>query len=99
MDIYDITEKLKIVRDGTHFHIDKKNVRNPEAIWSTANLTYDDLQKNMESVYKILNHLHIKEFDFEFVKPKIDDLFFIIEELAKEGFVTKKSTKKNVANR
>lgn len=90
MEIYDIAEKLKVVRDKTHFHIDKKGVKKPKLIWSAADLTYDDLQKNMEAVYKILNHLHIKEFDFEFSKPEIHDLQYIIQAAADTGYVTAK---------
>lgn len=91
MAIYDIAEKLKIVRDKTHFHIDKKGVRNPKAVWSSANITYDDLQENMESVYRILNHLHTKEFDSEFSKPKIDNLQYIIQAAVDAGYATKRS--------
>ena len=91
MEIYDVAEKLKVVRDKTHFHIDKNSVRDPKMIWSTADLTYDSLQRNMESVYKVLNHLYTKEFDSQFPKPEIDDLQYIIKAAADAECVTKKS--------
>jgi hypothetical protein len=94
MAIYDIAEKLKIVRDKTHFHIDKKDVRNPKAVWSSANITYDELQESMQSVYMILNHLHAKEFDFEFSKPKIEDLQYIIQAAVDAEYATKRSHNK-----
>jgi hypothetical protein len=59
-------------------------------VWRTANITYDDLQENMESIYKILNHLHFKEFDFEFEIPKIDDLQYIIKVAVDAEYATKK---------
>jgi hypothetical protein len=35
----DLSSQLKIVRDRTHFHIDKRDVVDPEAVWKRANLT------------------------------------------------------------
>lgn len=91
MAIYDLAEKLKTVRDKTHFHIDNKGVKDPKAVWKTAGITYDDLQENLESIYKLLNHLHIKECDFEFEIPKIDDLQYIINAAVDAGCASKKS--------
>ena len=42
MSIYDIAEKLKIVRDKTHFHIDKKGVKDPREVWTTANISWSN---------------------------------------------------------
>lgn len=83
--ICDLAEKLKTVRDKTHFHIDKKDVTNTKAVWKTANITPDNLQDNMKSIYKILNHLYFKEFGYEFEIPKIDDLQYIIKAVVEEG--------------
>ena len=91
MAIYDIAEKLKVVRDTTHFHIDKKAVRDPTAVWSLADITYDDVQENMEALYKILNYLHIKEFNFEFRKPVVQDLRYVIKATVDSGYATKRS--------
>lgn len=94
MAIYDLTEKLKTVRDKTHFHIDKKGVKDPKAVWSNTNITYDDLQENMEYIYKILNHLHVKEFNFEFEIPKIDDLQYIINAAVDAEYAKKRRPNK-----
>lgn len=90
MAIYDLTEKLKKIRNATHFHIDRKGVKDPKAVWSDADITYDELEENMESIYKILNHLHNKEFDFEFAIPKIDDLQYIIKAAVETDNATKR---------
>lgn len=92
MAIYDLAEKLKKVRDKTHFHIDKKGVKDPKAVWSSADITYDELEENMKSIYKILNHLHIKEFDFQFEIPKIDDLRYIIKASIDADYATKRES-------
>lgn len=94
MAIYDLAERLKTIRDKTHFHIDKKGVKDPKAVWRTANITYSGVQENMESIYKILNYLHLKEFDFEFEIPKIDDLQYIINAALEAEYATKKSSNK-----
>ena len=92
MAIYDLAEKLKIVRDETHFHIDKKGVKDPKAVWSAADITYDELEENMESIYKILNHLHVEEFHYEFSIPEIDDLQYIIRASIDAGCAEKQKS-------
>jgi hypothetical protein len=91
MAIYDLAEKLKTIRDKTHFHIDKKGVKDPKVVWKTANIKYDEFPENIESIYKILNHLHIKEFDFEFEIPKIEDLQYIINTVVDAGYAKKRN--------
>jgi len=90
MAIYGLAEKLKIVRDKTHFHIDREGVRDPKAIWADADITYKELEENINSIYNILNYLHIKEFDFEFEIPQIDDLQYIIEASVEAGYAIKR---------
>lgn len=91
MAIYDIAEKLKVVINTTHFHIDKKAVRDPTAVWSLADITYAEVQENMEALYKILNYLHIKEFNVEFRKPVVQDLQYVIKATVDSGYATKRS--------
>jgi len=94
MTIYDLAKKLKTIRDKTHFHIDKKGVKDPKAVWKTANIKYDEFPNNLESIYKILNHLHVKEFDFEFEIPKIEDLQYIINAAVDAEYAKKRSPNK-----
>ncbi|MEK6582261.1 MAG: hypothetical protein AABZ25_07730, partial [Nitrospirota bacterium] len=88
--IYDFAEKLKQVRDKTHFHIDKKGVKNPAGIWKSADISYNELKANIDAVYKILNYLHVNEFEFDFLIPKIDDLQYIIKAAIDAEYITKK---------
>lgn len=90
MSIYDLAEKFKIVRDKTHFHIDKKGVKDPKAVWSVTDITDDELEENMNAIYKILNYLHVKEFDFDFEIPEIDDLQYIIKAAVDAEYATGK---------
>lgn len=38
-----VTDKLKVIRNGTHFHIDSRGVLDPRAIWDGAALTGKEL--------------------------------------------------------
>jgi hypothetical protein len=38
-DLQVVTDKLKEIRNGSHFHIDKAGVLDPSVVWSGANLT------------------------------------------------------------
>src|SRR3990170_3943715 len=38
-----VADKLKIIRDKTHFHIDRIGVLRPEDVWKSANLTGAEL--------------------------------------------------------
>ncbi|MDO8281845.1 MAG: hypothetical protein Q7U10_04365 [Thermodesulfovibrionia bacterium] len=89
MAIYDIANKLKIVRNKTHFHIDKKGVKDPKAVWADANITYDELKSNIDAIYKILNYFHNKEFNVDFLIPPINDLQYIIKASVDAGYASK----------
>ena len=91
MSIYDLAEKLKIVRNKTHFHIDKKRVRDPKEVWADADISYDEMVGNMDALYSILNYLHIKEFEIEFRIPPIDDLQYIIKAAVDAEYAEAKS--------
>ena len=45
-------------RDKTHFHLDKKGVRNPGAIWKKADISFDELDRAMDASFKLLRFLH-----------------------------------------
>lgn len=42
-DLQAVSDKLKAIRNGTHFHIDKAGVLDPRVIWSGAALTGKEL--------------------------------------------------------
>lgn len=64
-----LTEKLKIVRDKTHFHIDKNGVLNPQAIWEEAGITGDEFGEGLEYTWSILRELHSVELGRQFHDP------------------------------
>ena len=53
-----IASKLKIIRDRTHFHIDKKGVLDPQKIWEKADIKGAELKEALETLFYILNDLH-----------------------------------------
>lgn len=50
-----VSAKLKVVRDGTHFHIDSRGVLDPEAIWRVAGLTGKELAAALDFVWGALS--------------------------------------------
>lgn len=55
--LYEISRKLKIVRDQTHFHIDKDAVLNPKEIWKTAGLKGRELSDTIDLAWNVVCHL------------------------------------------
>jgi len=43
--LHTMSKKLRIIRNKTHFHIDKKSVIDPEQVWRSANITGDELDE------------------------------------------------------
>ncbi|MDA8174450.1 MAG: hypothetical protein M0018_07665 [Nitrospiraceae bacterium] len=64
--------KLTHVRNKTHFHIDKKDVFNPEKVWREAAISGRELALGIDSAYAILAHLHQVRFGRPFNLPKYD---------------------------
>ncbi len=85
-DIRDLSEKLKIVRDKTHFHIDKQKVFSPSGVWNEANITGDEFNHILERMWVALNLIHKNYFGFPFGQPIYDgsDIEDIID-LARAG--------------
>jgi hypothetical protein len=53
-----LSEKLKIIRDKTHFHIDKIGVLDPHKIWDQANIKGNELEGALQYLFSFLNELH-----------------------------------------
>jgi hypothetical protein len=53
-----ISDRFKIIRDKTHFHIDRDSLANPSTLWSDAAITGDDLGYLLESGFHILSTLY-----------------------------------------
>ena len=52
-----VAQKLKHIRDKTHFHIDSDGVLDPKEIWTQADITGKRLALAVDAVWKILTHL------------------------------------------
>ncbi|MCA9233021.1 MAG: hypothetical protein KDA57_20410 [Planctomycetales bacterium] len=52
-----VAQRLKHIRDKTHFHIDPEGVLDPKAIWRQADITGKRLAQAVDAVWKILTHL------------------------------------------
>jgi hypothetical protein len=65
-----VADKLKCIRDKTHFHIDKSGVLDPRSIWSKANLKGNDLGKALEDLFYILKHVYKSHLGKDFPLPE-----------------------------
>ncbi|MCM3562677.1 hypothetical protein [Hydrogenophaga intermedia] len=55
--LLDISARLKIVRDTTHFHIDADSVRDTKRIWQGAGIKGSVLSKAIDDAWKVARHL------------------------------------------
>ena len=65
-------EKLKIVRNKTHFHIDQEGVLNPEKAWADADIKGNELGTGLEYLWEILTELYQELFGKPFPHPVKD---------------------------
>ena len=49
---------LKLIRDKTHFHLDREGVLNPKFIWQEANITHDQFDIALSTTFAIIGELH-----------------------------------------
>lgn len=82
-----LSKKLKIVRDKTHFHIDKDGVFNPEKFWESAGITGNEFILVFDFLWDLLNNLHESHFSnpFRGYIYKGEDLGRIIKECRNAG--------------
>lgn len=52
-----VSDKLKHIRDRTHFHIDSEGVLDPKAVWREADLTGKQLSAAVDGAWSILRDL------------------------------------------
>lgn len=56
-ELEDISNRLKRIRDQTHFHIDSTGVLDTHEVWRVAGLTGKRLSDGVNAVWSILDHL------------------------------------------
>ena len=69
----EIAEKLKHIRDGTHFHIDRDAVINPREVWRQANIKGSDLAKAVNQLWALLNVARATLGAEPIERPKLDE--------------------------
>lgn len=89
--IEDLADRLKHVRDKTHFHIDKDAVFDPKQIWKDAKLTDGDIIVVIQHLLKVLNPLYTAHFGEDFPMPDYngDDAYKIVKLAEKEGLLAR----------
>lgn len=68
-EIETVSEKLKSIRDRTHFHIDRRDVFDPEDVWRRAGLSHSRFTAVLGSLWLILDHLYAAEHGHSFGLP------------------------------
>jgi hypothetical protein len=56
-DLAKLAEKLKPIRDRVHFHVDRRDLKEPNNVWNDANLTGNEfifLTKNAHEILRIM---------------------------------------------
>jgi hypothetical protein len=60
-----LAARLKLIRDQTFFHIDKKGVLDRPAIYAAAGITGDEIIRAIDVLWSILGRLYNEEFSSE----------------------------------
>ncbi len=60
--IQELADKLKNVRDKTHFHIDKSKVFAPEKVWSDADIRGEKFNQVMDGLLILFHSLYQEHF-------------------------------------
>jgi len=64
--VEELSQKLKTVRDKTHFHIDEDGVFDPNKIWESEGITGNEFNLVFEFLWKLVNNLYISHFSEPF---------------------------------
>lgn len=84
-----MADKIKQIRDKTHFHIDKDAVCKPDDIWNVADIKGSELKQVIEELWDILRHIFKEKLNREFPIPSYNghDATEIIRAAQKAGIV------------
>lgn len=58
-EIEEVARKLKVIRDGTHFHIDSVGVLDPSKIWDEADITGRQLANALDFAWNALSAIAV----------------------------------------
>jgi hypothetical protein len=71
-EIRSFSKSLKLIRNKTHFHIDKKAVFDPTAVWQRASIKGADFERLVRSTFDVLNFLYRTRWRNDFWLPDYD---------------------------
>lgn len=85
-----MADKLKHVRDKTHFHVDRDAVKSPQAVWKTAEIKAVDLATCFDSLWRIVEFLHVRLYELPPSVPSYDgtDATRIVQAAQKAGIIS-----------
>lgn len=63
-----IADRIKPIRNKTHFHIDKRAMFDPKAIWREAAITRDEYDQALQDLWLLLTALHQSVLGREFIE-------------------------------
>ena len=67
-----VAKRIKLIRDKTHFHIDKMAVFDPKAIWQEAAITQNEYDRALDYLWMLLTELHLVVFGKGFIERAPD---------------------------
>lgn len=67
-----IRPKLRLIRNKTHFHLDRKGVQNSSKIWKQADITYALLIAAITDAFSIICDMHLTVYGTSFELPDYD---------------------------
>lgn len=84
-----ISASLRLVRNKTHFHIDRETVSDPKLVWRKAELKGPVLKEVLDDLFFILHALYQQKFECEFWLPDYDgsDAKEIIQIAREKGII------------
>lgn len=61
-EIKNLSGKLKLVRNKTHFHNDRNEIFNPNDVWTKADIVFNFFNKVMDNISEVLRMLYSDQF-------------------------------------
>ena len=68
-EVEEVSDRLKDIRDRTHFHIDRRDVCDPGAVWKRAGINHSRFTSILESLWLVLDRLYTAEYGQSFGEP------------------------------
>ena len=86
-----MADRLKKVRDKTHFHIDRDAVFSPADVWKDVNIKGSELKQVIDDVWDILEYVYSQKFGKEFTVLPYDghDATEVIKTAQDAGIIAK----------